>query len=61
MSEIKRWVLAAKSFNTNLVQLLLPYHVIISNVHICSFTCMIFHVHRRQPSKLEKKVGGKKL
>ena len=27
-----------------LVQFLLLYHVI-SNVHICSFTCIIFHVH----------------
>ena len=28
---------------------LLPYYVIISNLHVCSFTGMIFHVHERAP------------
>ena len=41
----KEWLLlAAKGFNTNLVQFLLRYHVIISNVHVCSFKCTISHV-----------------
>ena len=37
---IERLFLAAKGFNTNLAQFLLPYHVIFSNMHVCSFTCM---------------------
>ena len=47
-SEIGRSLLAGKGFNTNLVQFLPPYHVI-SNVHVCSFTCTISHVHGRAP------------
>ena len=43
-SEIERPFLAAKGFNTNLVQFLSLYHVIISNVQVCSFTCTIYHV-----------------
>ena len=35
-TEIKRPFLVPKAFNTNLVQFLLPYHVIISNVHGCA-------------------------
>ena len=35
--------LAAKGFNINLVQFLLLYHVIISNVQFCSFTCTDKH------------------
>ena len=31
--------MAAKGCNTNLVHFLPPYHVFISNVHVCSFTC----------------------
>ena len=49
MTEIERPLLSAKGFNTNLVNFLLPYHVIISIVHVCSFMCMISHVHRRAP------------
>ena len=49
MSEIGRLVLAGKGFNTNLVQYLLLHHVAINNVHVCSFTCMISHMHGRAP------------
>ena len=49
MTEIERSLLAAKGFNTNLVQCLPPYYVIISNVYVCPFTCMISHMHRRAP------------
>ena len=38
MTEIERLFLAAKSFNTNLVLCLPPYHAIINKVHVCSFT-----------------------
>ena len=47
-TEIERQFLAAKGFNTNLVQFLPRYCVIISNVyiiHVYFFTCMISHVH----------------
>ena len=36
--------LAAKGFNTNLVQFLLLYHVIVSNMHVYSFVCTDVHV-----------------
>ena len=49
MTEIERPFLAAKGVNTNLVQCLPPYYVIISNVHVFSFTCMISHVNRPAP------------
>ena len=49
MTEIEGPFLAAKGFNTNLVQYLPPFYVIISNVHVCSLTCTISHVHRRAP------------
>ena len=49
MTKIERPFLAAKGFNTNLVQCLPPYYVIISTVHIYPFTCMISHVHRHAP------------
>ena len=49
MTKIERLLLAAKSFNTNLVQCLPPYYVIVSNVHVCFFTCRISHVHRCAP------------
>ena len=39
MTKIERPFLAAKGFNTNLVQCLPPFYVISSNVHVCSFTC----------------------
>ena len=48
-SEIGRPVLADKGFNTNLVQFQLLYHVVISNVRVCSFACTISHVHGRAP------------
>ena len=47
MTEIVRPFLAAKTFNTHLAQCLPPYYVIISNMHVCCFTCTISHVHRR--------------
>ena len=40
-TEIERSFLSAKGFNTNLVQFLPLYNVIMSIMHICSFTCMI--------------------
>ena len=43
-TEIERPFSAATSFNTNLVQFLPPYHVIISNVHVRPFTWTISHV-----------------
>ena len=43
-----RLFLAAEGFNTNLVQFLPPY-VSISNLHICTFMCMISHVHGCAP------------
>ena len=48
-SGLGRLFLADKSFNTNLVQFLLLYHVVISNVLVCSFTCTISHVHGHAP------------
>ena len=45
-TQIERSFSATKSFNTSLEHILLPY-VIISNVHVCSFTGTIFHVHER--------------
>ena len=50
MTETERPFLATKDFNTNLAQCLLPYYVIISNLHVYSFMCMISHVHRRAPN-----------
>ena len=41
-----RVFLAGKGFNTNLVYFLPPSHVIISNVHICSFTGTTSLVHK---------------
>ena len=38
-TEIGRQSLAAKGFNTNSVHFLLPNHVIVSNMHVCSFPC----------------------
>ena len=46
-TEIERPFLAAKGFNTNLVQFLPKHHVIISNVDVCSFMCTISYVHGR--------------
>ena len=43
-TEIEGPFLAAKGLKTNSVQFLPPNHVTISNVCICSFTCMISHV-----------------
>ena len=49
---MERPFLVAKSFNTNLVQFLPPYHVIIDNAHVCYFTCTISHVHGRAPKTI---------
>ena len=49
MTEIDRLLLAAKGFNTNLVQCLPPYYVIVRNAHIFSITCRISHVNRHAP------------
>ena len=49
MTKIEWPFLAAKGFNTNLVQCLQPCYVIVSNMHVCFFTCRISHVHRRAP------------
>ena len=49
-SEIERLFLAAKGFNTNLVQIskfLSLYHIAISNVLVCSFTDIISDIHGR--------------
>ena len=48
-TEIEKPFLAAKGFKTNLVQFQSLYHVIISNVHVCSFASTISHVHGRVP------------
>ena len=52
MTKIERLFLFAQGFNTNLVQCLPLYYVIISNVHVCSFTCRISHVHRHAPKTI---------
>ena len=49
MTKIERLLLAGMGFNSNLVQFLPPYYVIISNVHVCSFTGTISHGHGRAP------------
>ena len=49
MTDIERSFLPAKGFNTNLVYFVRPYHVIISNMHVCSFMCTISHVLGRAP------------
>ena len=49
MTEIESPLLAPKGFNTNSVQCLPLYNVIISKVHVYSFTCTISHVHGRAP------------
>ena len=46
----ERPFLTAKSFNTAIVQFPPPYHIINNNLHICSFTCTISHVHGRVPN-----------
>ena len=48
-SEIERPCLAAMGFNTNLVHFLPPHHIILINVHGCSFTGAISHVHKHAP------------
>ena len=44
-TEIERLLLAAKGVSTNLVHFLPPYHVIISNMYIYSFTGTISHIY----------------
>ena len=39
----------AKDFNTNLVHFLPLHYVIISNLHVCSFTCSTSRMHGRAP------------
>ena len=48
-NETERPFLSVKGFNTPLVHFLPKYYVIISNMHVCSFACTIFHVHGRAP------------
>ena len=45
-------IIITKVFNTNLVHFLPPYHVNISNVNACSFTCTFSYVHGRAPKKV---------
>ena len=47
-TEIERLVLAAQDFSTN-IQFLPPHNVVISNVHICPFACLISHIHKHAP------------
>ena len=49
MAEIEKPFLAVKGFNTNSVQCLPPYFVVISNMHVYSLTRTISHLHRRAP------------
>ena len=49
MTETEKPFLATKSFSTNLVHVLPPYHVTISNMHVCTFTDAISHVHGGAP------------
>ena len=49
MQDSNRLFLAAKGFNTNFVQFLLPYHVIVSNLYVYSFMCTISQVHGCEP------------
>ena len=51
-TEIERSFLAAKGFNTNLVQFLPLYHVIISIVLVFSFTCTISHMRGHAPKTI---------
>ena len=60
-TEIEKLFLTAKGFNTNIVQFLMSYHVIISNLHVCFFTCTISHMHRCTPDPLKLKGDWKKL
>ena len=46
---MERLFLTAKDFNTTLIKFLPPYHVIVSNMLVCSFMDTIFHVHKRAP------------
>ena len=43
----KEAFLPAKGFHANLVHFLLPHHVIIHKLHVCSFTGTISHMHGR--------------
>ena len=55
-TEIERLFLTAKSFNINLVQFLMLYHVIISKLHVCSFTYMSAATHANK-SATHKRTG----
>ena len=54
-AKIKRPFWVAKGFNSNLVQFLPSYHLIISSVHVCSFMCTISNVHGRAPKTISCK------
>ena len=53
-TEMERDFLANKGFNTNLVHFLPPYHVIISNMHVCSYMGTISHIHQRAVFRARK-------
>ena len=57
-TEIERPFLAGKGFDASLVQFLLLDHIVISNVHVCSFTSTISLVHGRAPKTVlhERKI-----
>ena len=48
-TEIEKPFLATKGFNANLEHFLPLHHVIIGNVHVCSFTSTISFVHGLTP------------
>ena len=50
MTEIEQLSVAIQGFNTNLVQFLSLCHIIISNMHVNIFMCMIYHMHRHEPN-----------
>ena len=60
---MERSFLTAKGFNTNLVYFILPYHVVVSNVPVCSFMGMISHVHEHVPKMVlhARNLTNKKL
>ena len=47
MTEIEKPFPAASGFNTKLVHLPMPYHVIISTLHVRSFMGIISHMYWR--------------
>ena len=51
---MERLFLTAKSFNINLVQFLMLYHVIISKLHVGSFTYMSAATHANKSATHER-------